>query len=161
MSDSEVGIRRAEISDLEEIYRIEVECFPEDAFTPSFIKTLVEDSNSIFLVATLNERIAGFVIGTLENFRGKTVGHIYSIDVKSEYRGKGIGSLLLKSIEEALRKSGAKECYLEVRVDNLVARNLYFKFGYRVFSVLKNYYGAGKDGILLMKRLIKDSNIHL
>lgn len=161
MSSSEITIRRAKISDLEEIYQIEVECFPEDAFTLSFIKSLIEDPDFIFLVATLNERIAGFVVGALENFRGKTVGHIYSIDVKSEYRGRGIGSLLLKSIEETLREAGAKECYLEVRIDNLVARSLYFKFGYRVFRVLKNYYGAGKDGILLMKRLVTDSEMHL
>lgn len=160
MSYSDVKIRKAEISDLEEIYQIEVECFPEDAFTPLFIKKLIEDSNSIFLVATLNEHVAGFIVGTLEKFRGKTVGHIYSIDVKSEYRGKGIGSFLLKSIEEALRKIGVKECYLEVRVDNMVARNLYFKFGYRVFQILKNYYGVGKDGILLMKRLDTDSEAH-
>ncbi len=153
-------IRRAEISDLKEIHKIESECFPEDAFSQLQMKEFIKDPGFIFLVAIMNERIVGFIIGGVEYFRGKNVGHIYSIDVKPEYRNRGVGSLLLETIENILAEAGVKECYLEVRVDNMTARNLYFKREYRFFEFLSNYYGAGKDGIRLMKKLTAKTNLN-
>ncbi len=153
VSNQSITIRRAEVSDLKEIHQIEVECFPEDAFSQSQMKEIIKDPDFIFLVAIMNEHIVGFIIGGLEDFRDKTVGHVYSIDVKPEYRNRGIGSLLLESMENHLVKEGVKECYLEVRVDNMAARNLYFKHKYRFFELLSNYYGVGKDGIRLIKKL--------
>lgn len=153
MPNPSITIRRAETSDLKEIHQIEVECFSEDAFSQSQMREIIKDPDFIFLVAIMNEHIVGFIIGGLEIFRGKTVGHVYSIDVKPECRNRGIGSLLLESLENLLAEAGVKECYLEVRIDNMAARNLYFKREYRFFELLSNYYGVGKDGIRLIKKL--------
>jgi ribosomal-protein-alanine acetyltransferase len=158
--NSSIIIRRAEISDLKEIHQIEVECFPEDAFSQLQMREFIKDPDFIFLVAIMDGHIVGFTIGGLEDFRGKIVGHIYSIDVKPECRNRGVGSFLLESMENLLVEAGVKECYLEVRVDNTTARNLYFKREYRFFEFLSNYYGVGKDGIRLMKKLTAKTNLN-
>lgn len=153
---SDVVVRRARLSDLESIYRIEVECFGEDAFPKSYIRRFIEESSSITLVALLDDEIIGFIAGLLEVFMGKLAGHIYSIDVKPKYRGRGVGSRLLGAIEDELRRCGAEICYLEARADNVAALNLYLKHNYRVIGRLKNYYGFGRDGLRLIKNLVAE-----
>ncbi|MBS7607280.1 GNAT family N-acetyltransferase [Candidatus Bathyarchaeota archaeon] len=151
---SSIVVRRARLSDLESIYRIEVECFGEDAFPKSYIRWFIEENSFITLVALLDDKIIGFIAGLLEVFMGRRAGHVYSIDVKPEYRGRGVGSRLLEAIEDELRRCGAEICYLEARVDNVVALNLYFKHDYRIIERLKNYYGFGRDGVRLIKNLV-------
>lgn len=151
---SSIVVRRARLSDLESIYRIEIECFGEDAFPKSYIRRFIEENSFITLVALLDDKIIGFIAGLLEVFMGRRAGHVYSIDVKPEYRGRGVGSRLLEAIEDELRRCGAEICYLEARVDNVAALNLYLKHDYRIIERLKNYYGFGRDGVRLIKNLV-------
>lgn len=149
----QVALRRAKRSDLKALYEIEAECFPEDALPLYYIMHFLESPEFITLVTAQEGRIIGYVTARVENFEGKCMGHIYSIAVKPEYRRKRVGSILLKTVEENLRKRGAKVCYLEARKDNAVAINFYLKHGYRVFEVLRGYYGDGEDGVRFMKTL--------
>ncbi len=153
MSKESVIIRRANPSDLERLRRIEVECFHEEAFPLSYLRYIIENPNFIMLVAVLEGEIAGFIVASIEDFRDSIAGHIYSIDVKPKYRRRGIGSKLLESIEEILGGMGAEVCYLEARADNVAAINLYLKCNYRALENLRNYYGVGKNGIRLAKKL--------
>lgn len=146
-------IRRAEISDLEEICDIENECFGEDAFPRYYITRLLSDPNVITFIAALKGEVIGFIAAGIENLNGENIGHIYTIDVKPKYRRKGIGSRLLDSVEKSLRGVGIEYCYLEVREDNTAAINLYLKHGYIPMEILKGYYGACVDGIKFMKSL--------
>jgi ribosomal-protein-alanine N-acetyltransferase len=146
-------VRRAKISDLKSLYEIEVECFREEAFPPSLIRRFLEDSRFITLVAVLEDKIVGFIAALIEDFMEEKVGHVYSIDVKPSYRRMGVGSRLLKSLEENLREVSVKICYLETCRDNLAAISFYLKHGYRACEILKNYYGAGRDGVRFAKRI--------
>ncbi|MBS7640123.1 MAG: GNAT family N-acetyltransferase [Candidatus Bathyarchaeia archaeon] len=152
---SQVTVRRAEKSDLRALYEIEVECFQDGAFPLHYIAHFLEDPEFITLVTVVEGKVAGYVTARVENFEGKCMGHIYSIAVKPEYRRMGFGSCLLETVEEILEKMGAKVCYLEARRDNTAAIRFYLKHKYRVFEVLKDYYGAGRDGIRFMKFLLK------
>lgn len=152
MSDN-VVVRRAERADLEALYEIELECFREEAFPRYYIASFLDDPDFITLVITVGGEVVGYVVAKVDVFMGKRMGHIYSIAVKQAYRRMGLGSRLLRTVEEALRERGAKVCYLEAREDNIAAINFYHKHGYRVFEVLKDYYGDGKDGIRFMKIL--------
>ena len=53
--------------------------------------------------------------------------HIVSIGVRSEYRGLGLGEMLLISAIEQARQMKSKVMTLEVRISNHVAQNLYKK----------------------------------
>lgn len=151
---NQVVIRRAEITDLKAIYEIEKECFQEDAFPLSYIAYFLKEKEFITLVTFLRDKVIGYVTACLKDYyEGERAGHIYSIAVKPEYRRRGVGSRLLEEVEKVLRENGAKICHLETHMDNINAINFYLKHGYRIVKALKNYYGAGKDGIKLMKTL--------
>lgn len=150
---ADVAVRRAKPSDLEEICRIEDECFGDDAFPQLYMRSFLEADFFITLVVLLGDKIVGYVVGAIETFRDKDAGHIYSIGVKPEYRGMGIGSRLLEAIERELKEAGAEICYLEVGVNNTAAINLYLKHNYRPLERLKNYYGFGRDGMRMIKKL--------
>jgi len=151
-----ISIRRAQPSDLEALYKIEVECFHEDAFPRQYIRQFIEKPYFITLVALINNEVIGFIAGSMETFYGKSAGHIYSIDVRPEYRGMGVGSHLLEATEKELKRDGAEICYLEARTDNIVALNLYLKHNYKVVEQLRNYYGIGRNGMRLMKSLVTE-----
>ena len=76
--------------------------------------------------------------------------HIVAVGVRSEYRGKGIGELLLISAIEQAVELDARLVTLEVRVSNSVAQNLYKKFGLTEKGVRKGYYTDTREDALIM-----------
>jgi ribosomal protein S18 acetylase RimI-like enzyme len=65
---------------------------------------------------------------------GQERAYIYGFRVRPEYRGEGVGSLLLTIAENDLRQRGFIKVALNVGRDNPDARRLYERFGYRVVS---------------------------
>ena len=76
--------------------------------------------------------------------------HIVAVGVRSGYRGKGIGELLLISAIEQALELDARLVTLEVRVSNSVALNLYHKFGLTEQGVRKGYYTDNREDALIM-----------
>ncbi len=65
---------------------------------------------------------------------GKLRAYIYGFRVRSTYRGAGIGSHLLQTAEADLNQRGFQRVCLNVGRDNLDARRLYERMGYRVVA---------------------------
>lgn len=148
-----ITIRPTTINDLEKLCEIERECFTVEAFTKEHIMFLLQDSNSVSLIAQTNGEIAGFIIGLIQHIRGMKTGHIYTIDVATKHRRRGVGIKLLKELEQIFTKKGVEICYLEARLSNVVALELYKKQGYSEVERLKDYYLEGAHGVRLQKRL--------
>ncbi len=142
------------MKDLETLYQIERECFTIEAFSKEHIALLLKNPNCVGLVAKVNSEIAGFIIGLAHsNILGTKMGHIYTLDVAVKHRRKGIGLKLLEALEKTFSEKGVKTCYLEVRVDNVAARELYDKRGYSQAETLEDYYRKGVHGVRLTKLL--------
>ena len=76
--------------------------------------------------------------------------HIVSVGVKDDYRGKGIGELLLISaIEQAVIRE-ATVVTLEVRVSNHAAKSLYAKYGFIERGIRKRYYTDNREDAAIM-----------
>ena len=76
--------------------------------------------------------------------------HIVNICVRGSHRGQGVGELLLLgAIEDAVAR-GAAEVTLEVRPSNVVARNLYRKYGFTDRGVRKAYYSDNREDAVIM-----------
>jgi len=144
-------IREAIMTDLDEMYKIEVECFAENAFTYSHLEYCLRSPSFVKLVASIDGEVAGFIIGLLEGSREKIVGQVYTLDVKRKFRRMGIGSTLLEALEKIFISRGAEKCCLEVRLDNTAAKRLYLKHGYKPKKIFKDYYGPGLDALELEK----------
>ena len=146
-------IQQATVNDLETLYKIERECFTLEAFTKAEIAYLLEAPNAISLIARVDDEIAGFTIGLIHDHDKTRAGHVYTIDVAIKHRRRGVGLRLLKELEQIFIKRGVKICYLEARLDNVAARELYRKHGYEEAGTLRDYYSRGIHGIRLVKRL--------
>ena len=139
-------IRDARLEDMDEIVKIEEESFDDPYSKELFIRLLL--SGTIFLVAENNE-VKGYIIGEAIGTRG----HVISIAVKRKFRRQGVGRQLMEKLEEILLRVGVKKVRLEVAIENKTAVNFYRKLGYRAVGVLKDYYGWGKDALLMEKTL--------
>lgn len=148
-----IVVRRAESRDLDAIWEIEKKCFTDEAFTKEQIAYLLEAPSGISLVAQIDHEIAGFIIGLIHQSDKTRTCHIYTIDVLTKHRRKGVASRLLSELEGALIKSGVTACYLEARANNVAAQKLYQKHGYTKAAQLKDYYGRGTHGIRFKKDL--------
>ncbi len=142
-------ISNASEDDLDEIYRIEVNSF-EKPYPYSLLRAYLVLADGLYLTAKYDGKIVGYVIGIIQNgYRG----HIVSIAVDKLYRKRGIGSTLLKSIEEKFKMRSAKYSYLEVDIRNHDAISLYWKNGYISTYLRRNYYGRGKHALVMVKNL--------
>ena len=132
--------------DLDGIVEVENESF-DRPYPRGLLKFYLALSGNLFIVARDGKRVIGYAVGIIQ--RG-IVGHIISIAVLREFRGKGIGSSLLAELEKRLRESGALYFVLETSV-LWEAKEFYFRRGYYVVRFLRSYYGSKEHGLLMMK----------
>lgn len=106
----------------------------------AFIKSLMESTSSVMLLAKKDGRIVGdasFTGNTRE--RVKHRGEI-GISVLREEWGQGIGRQLMEAtIDFAKNTAHAEIISLEVRSDNIRAIRLYEKFGFEKIGTFKGF----------------------
>jgi len=76
--------------------------------------------------------------------------HITSIASHKDHRHQGIGAALLICLIELAISKHTRIVTLEARVSNLVAQNLYYKFGFDKLGVRKAYYLDNKEDAVIM-----------
>jgi ribosomal-protein-alanine N-acetyltransferase len=85
--------------------------------------------------------------------------HVVNIAVKQDYRGRGIGELLLISLFEMAIDARCNLITLEVRSSNYIARKLYEKYGFTVKGVRPGYYlNNREDAVIMTVNDIKGGN---
>ena len=91
-----------------------------------------------------------YIVGFLGTWYMPDEAHIVSVGVRSEYRGLGIGELLLIGAIEQAQARRTPAVTLEVRVSNHIAQNLYKKYGFEAMGVRKGYYSDNREDALIM-----------
>jgi ribosomal-protein-alanine N-acetyltransferase len=131
--------------DLDEVLAIERACFTTPWSRLNFLFDL-HASDAHCLVARLDERIVGFVIGwfVLDEL------HIHNLAVHPEHRRRGLGGKLLRSLLGRARERGIRRAILELRVSNQLARKLYKKHGFKEVATRKDYYRQPIEDACLM-----------
>ena len=84
------------------------------------------------------ELLISFILGDLINIEKILEYEILLIYVSKNFRKKGLGTKLLKKIEE--NNSNLKKIYLEVSEKNLQGILFYKKMGFKIVSTRKNYF---------------------
>lgn len=65
---------------------------------------------------------------------GATRAYLYSFRVRPAYRGQGLGSRILQTVENDLRQRGFRYVTLNVGKENQQAQKMYKRHGYRVVA---------------------------
>ncbi|MCW8901807.1 MAG: ribosomal protein S18-alanine N-acetyltransferase [Gammaproteobacteria bacterium] len=78
--------------------------------------------------------------------------HLLTIVVAKDEQGKGYGKKLLDEMIRLASKNGAKAMYLEVRMSNKTAIQLYHQRGFNELGIRNNYYPAeqGREDALIL-----------
>jgi len=134
-------------------------CLPENYATYFFID-LYERFPETFIVAEENGEVIGYVMCRIETglpdfglFGIAKRGHVISIAVLPEHQRRGTGISLMNEAMAGMRLYKAKECFLEVRINNTPAVNLYKKLGFEVARVVHGYYADGEDAYVMHRKL--------
>ncbi|MFA5119520.1 peptidase C39 family protein [Zavarzinia sp.] len=145
-------IRPATKADLPALLDIEARAFSGDRLSSRSFRHLLTKAHARTLIA---EDDAGTILGytSLLFHQGTWIARLYSLAVAPEARGKGLSRPLLDAAIEAARGEDCAVLRLEVREDNLAARHLYEKAGFRRFGVHESYYEDGERALRLEKSL--------
>lgn len=153
------SLRRFNPADLEAVININRVCLPENYAAYFFIDTY-NTLPETFVVAESQGRVAGYIMCRLEHgfsdlkkLRFAKKGHIISVAVMPDYRRLGMGLALVEQVMSALSALSADECYLEVRITNEPAIELYRKLGFIVTRTVPRYYYDGSDAYVMTKAI--------
>jgi ribosomal-protein-alanine N-acetyltransferase len=82
------------------------------------------------------------------------VADVLTVTVINGFRRQGIAKRLISDIESYCQTKGSSAIMLEVATDNAGAISLYEELGYVQVSTRSNYYGSGKDALVMQKEFI-------
>ena len=142
-------LRRATVDDLDPIMEIEHAVFPTDAWSRQSMRSELASAHGYYLVA-FDQSAPGEFVGYagLLAPRGAQQADIQSLAVVESARRRGLARTLVQALVAEARDRGAREVFLEVRVDNPAAQALYDSLGFERLGVRKGYYQPDNvDGI--------------
>ena len=113
---------------------------PKGRDTREHMRQEMQDNPDMFLGLFEEDRMIGTVVGTYDGRRG----WINRLGIHPEFRGRGLGKLLINEIEGRLRARGARIIAVLVYEDNEPSLEVFKRSGYRVFEGVK--YLTKRDG---------------
>lgn len=151
VSDADdLQVRQAERADLLAVLEIEKASFPQPWPYEAFTEFLGEPG---FLVALTDGQVVGYVVADVTSTHGRSLGHVKDVAVHPDYRGDGVGSVLLTRALSELAFQGADSVKLEVRKGNDGAKRLYQAFDFEPLRQIRGYYEDGEDAIIMVRKL--------
>ena len=88
------------------------------------------------------------LLGYFVAMKGVDEVHLLNITVAPSYQLQGWGRLMLDALALWSRGEGAQWLWLEVRVSNVRAKELYLRYGFRAVGLRKGYYPEGGTTLL-------------
>jgi ribosomal protein S18 acetylase RimI-like enzyme len=153
MNMDQIKIRKALLSDLEELYIFEQNIIEaERPFDPTLkrestnyydLKEMITASNVEVVVAELNDKIIASGYARIERSKAylQHSNHAYLgfMYVLPEYRGKGINKGIIEALKTWTREQKVTELRLEVYYDNIPAIKAYEKIGFSKHMLLMRF----------------------
>lgn len=114
----------------------------------NFVSSLV----SGYLAECLRDGTSGQLIGYYVAMHGVDEMHLLNLTVAPSLQGRGYGRALLEALRVRSLQSDARKLWLEVRMSNERARELYERAGFRSVGLRRGYYPArdGREDAIVM-----------
>jgi len=117
----------------------------DDFWNASILKSELDNINSKYIVAKLNNTVVGFagIWFSVDD------AHITNIVVHNDFRHNGIGSLLLEKLISLAKQNNKTSLTLEVSIKNKYAQKLYDKYNFKNLGIRKKYYNGIEDAYIM------------
>ena len=148
--ENNIVIEKMTSKDIDGVFKVEKNCFEDYWSKDAFKKELTNDV-ARYLVAKIGDKVVGYV----GIWFVMDEGHITNVAVHEDYRGQKIGDKLIQSLVKLCKESNIVSMTLEVRVSNVVAQNLYKKYGFKLAGIRKEYYSNNKEDAMIMWNDVK------
>lgn len=147
------SLRAMTFNDMAIVVESEHALFPLDAWpVEMFVAELNEKTRRYYVVQNSSNEIVAYA-GLMCI---PPVADVQTIAVVSEYEGKGLGTVLLRTLMDQAREQGAHEMLLEVREDNPRAQALYVRHGFEHIHTRANYYRDNIAALIMRADLLAD-----
>lgn len=141
----ECVIRPLSSADIDSVQDIETRAYPLP-WSRSMLATSIGKDDCLGLEVAGKIVAYAFVSYVLDE------AHLLNICVDPSFSGKGLGRKLLTVLIARAQQRNSKTFFLEVRVSNQRAIDLYFSEGFNEVGIRPNYYPAsqGREDAMLM-----------
>ena len=146
-----VRIRKASLTDMDELLQIEEACFGNERFDENVLRNVLLGTGFESFIGHEGKQLVGSAM--IFHDKQHSISRIVSIAVMPDRQGKGDGKKFLQHLEQRAILMGSELMGLEVRMTNVPAINLYIHSGYEVQGRIHNYFGMGQDALYMEKRL--------
>jgi [ribosomal protein S18]-alanine N-acetyltransferase len=147
-----MNIRQAMLADLPTIAALHAQCFAQ-GWDEEFIGRILAQPGAFAFLVLEQLAPAGFVLVRAAGGEAE----ILSLGVGPTHRRRGLGAALIQTACVHADKAAVVEVFLEVSVENLAARALYERLGFRMVGRRLDYYedaeGAARDALVLRRAL--------
>jgi ribosomal-protein-alanine N-acetyltransferase len=164
------------LDDIPDVMAIEKSAFPIPWPEQAYRHEILENPNGYFVVAraqlpgapahdrnndSLGRSLIDRLVGRPATVTRKVVGfaglwmlvdegHVSTIASHTDWRGHGVGELLLVTLLREAQRRKAIFATLEVRVSNSIAQRLYLKYGFTEVGRRRRYYQDNGEDALIM-----------
>jgi ribosomal protein S18 acetylase RimI-like enzyme len=128
-----------ELDDLPEVFKLGEELFTADRW-PTLYRTwdpyeliaLFSSDGDFCLVAEMDDKIVGFVLGTMITKRNSAwdYGHLLWLGVRSNVAKKGVGRRLVEWLTDIFIEAGARMMIVDTQAENEAAIAFFGKMGF-------------------------------
>ena len=112
------------------------------------VKILTDPLREVYL-ASIGEEFVGF---SILQTKGTFVGYIQTVAVTAKWRGKGVGTRIIRAAEDRIFREFPNS-FITVSSFNPGAQKLYKRLGYEVVGELKDFIIRGHSEILMRKSI--------
>lgn len=158
ITETDLCLRKIKEEDISAIVKIEEELFPDPWGAGMFRDSLRQDRDFFkYVGGEKKESRHSYVL----EYKGEVIGFFFgwaicdeytimNIGVSKRHQGKGLGAYLLQHILAKAQELHCFTIYLEARISNISAINLYKKFNFEKIGIRKNYYQVPVEDAIIM-----------
>lgn len=133
-----IRIQPATLADLKTVKHIDETLFGADTYPMFVLRQLYDITAGLLKVAVVENQVVGYAIAHLDHETGNA--WFLSLGVLPNFRGRGIGELLTKTLLQEVSTKGANKALLTVHPDNQAGISIYKRLGFKEKSTTPDYY---------------------
>lgn len=142
----EITLSKAKAGDIEAVYAIEKNQFPNPWKKHFFIAELTHDISRFYVA---RDRGSGKITGYIIFWVIAETIELHNIAVHGDFKRRGIGANMIDFLLATAAEKNIEEVFLEVRKSNVVAIKFYEKFKFKEINCRENYFNNPVEDALV------------
>ena len=115
----------------------------------------LSSGRSVYFGVCVNDDVAAPVLCGYAGIAMGIDADVMTMGVLPDFRGRGLGRVLMDALIDVARRWGSERVFLEVRESNAAAISLYENSGFEVVGRTKGYFRNPREDALNMRLIVR------